>query len=169
MSPPLVQAMGKVTTTLTITNRADEILAERGLMPADQVRKVQLDEVLVDTGAMSLSLPSNVIKQLGLSPLREVLASTAAGYQRTTLYQDAKISLLGRDGVFQCLELPGGENPLLCVVPMEELGVEIDLQRQEVRLLPMEPGNSYFLAYGHKLYKADGSGPDELEGKVGQS
>jgi clan AA aspartic protease len=161
--------MGKVTTQLTITNRADEILAERGLMPAEQVRKVTLDEVLVDTGAMSLSLPSNVIQQLGLSPLREVLASTAAGYQRTTLYQDAKISLLGRDGVFQCLELPGGENPLLGVVPMEELGVEIDLQKQEVKLLPMEPGNSYFLAYGHTLYKADGSGPDELEGKVGQS
>jgi clan AA aspartic protease len=139
--------MGKVTTTLTITNRADEVLAERGLMPADQIRRVTLKQVLVDTGATVLSLPSDVIKELGLAPLKEVLTSTAAGYQHTTVYQDAKVSLMGREGVFQALQLPGGENPLLGVIPMEELGVEIDLQKQELRLLPMEPGNTYYLTY----------------------
>jgi hypothetical protein len=30
---------------------------------------------------------------------------------------------------------------------MEELGVEIDLQKQELRLLPMEVGNTYYLTY----------------------
>lgn len=148
--------MGQVRTQLTIVNRLDEGLAERGVIPADQVRKMTLD-VLAATGAMMLSLPTHVIEQLGLSPLKEVLASTAAGYQRTRVFQDAKVSIGDRVGVFQCLELPGGDNPLLGVIPMEELGLELDLQKQELRMLPMVPGNSYLLAYGHTLHNLDGT------------
>jgi len=147
--------MGKVTTQLTLINRGDEVLVERGLLPSDQVRTITLDNVLVDTGATTLCLPKEVIDELGLAPLKEVLTSTAAGYQRTRVYQDAKVSLLGRVGVFQALELPGGENPLLGVIPMEELGVEPDLQKQELKLLPMEPGNTYYMAYGHKIHELD--------------
>lgn len=106
---------------------------------------------------MMLSLPIRVIEQLGLSPLKEVLASTAADYQRTRVFQDAKVSIGDRVGVFQCLELPGGDNPLLGVIPMEELGLELDLQKQELRMLPMVLGDSYLLAYGHTLHNLDGS------------
>ncbi|MCI0525742.1 MAG: aspartyl protease family protein [Acidobacteria bacterium] len=147
--------MGKVITQLTITNRLDEGMAERGLMPADEVRTITLDNVLVDTGATTLCLPIDVIDKLGLAPLKEVLTSTAAGYQRARVFQDAKISLMGRVGVFQALELPGGEHPLLGVIPLEELGIEPDLQKQELKLLPMEPGNTYYMAYGHKIHELD--------------
>jgi clan AA aspartic protease len=142
-----------------VTNRADEIRAEDGTIKLDDIRKVTLTDVLVDTGAMTLNLPTDIIKQLGLAPLKRVLAATAAGYQHATVYQDAKVSLLGREGVFQCLELPGGDHPLLGVIPMEELGVEIDLQKQELRLLPMKPGNTYYLAYGCAA-ETDGSEPE---------
>lgn len=147
--------MGKVPTTLTITNRADEVRAADGTISADEIRRVTLNEVLVDTGATVLSLPRPIIEQLGLAPLKQVLTSTAAGYQHATVYQDAKVSLQGREGVFQALELPGGENPLLGVIPMEELGVEIDLQKQELRLLPMEVGNTYYLTYGYKILEEE--------------
>jgi len=147
--------MGKVITQLTITNRLDEGMAERGLLPVEQVRTITLDNVLVDTRATTLCLPIEVIDKLGLAPLKEVLTSTAAGYQRARVFQDAKISLMGRVGVFQAMELPGGENPLLGVIPMEELGIEPDLQKQELKLLPMEPGNTYYMAYGHKIHELD--------------
>jgi predicted aspartyl protease len=160
--------MGQVRTQITITNRLDEALAEKGIIPAGQVRTVTLNSVLADSGAMMLSLPIKIIEQLGLAPLKEVLASTAAGYQRTRVFQDAKVSIGDRVGVFQCLELPGGDNPLLGVIPMEELGLELDLQKQELKLLPMEPGNSYLLAYGHTLHNFDGSPLDENEMRVSQ-
>ncbi len=51
------QDMGKVFTTLTIINRADQILAEAGVKTADQVRSLTLENVLVDTGATTLCLP----------------------------------------------------------------------------------------------------------------
>ncbi|MBL8190564.1 MAG: aspartyl protease family protein [Acidobacteria bacterium] len=160
--------MGQVHTQMTIVNRADEVRAIDGTISPDQIRKVTLTNVLADSGAMMLSLPIRVIEQLGLAPLKEVLASTAAGYQRTRVFQDAKVSIGDRVGVFQCLELPGGDNPLLGVIPMEELGLELDLQKQELKLLPMEPGNSYLLAYGHSIHNLEGAPLDVSEMRESQ-
>ncbi|MGL5064822.1 MAG: hypothetical protein ACRC62_32990 [Microcoleus sp.] len=53
--------MGQVLTTITVTNRIDLVLAERGFISAKEVRSVVLDKVLVDTGATLLSLPASTI------------------------------------------------------------------------------------------------------------
>ena len=155
--------MGQVFTPITITNRADEIRATDGTIAADQVRQLTLDKVLADSGATTLSLPKALIEQLGLEPLKEVLTRTAAGYKRSIVYQDAKLMIGDRIGVFQCLELPGGDDPLLGVIPMEELGVEPDLQKHELRFLPMVPGDTYYMAYGHTLFNLDGTPLDDDE------
>jgi len=141
------ETMGRITTQLTITNRADQIRAEDGTISPDAVRSVTLDDVLVDTGATTLCLPRDTIAALGLRLLREAVAETATGSTTMRIFQDAKISLLGREGTFECVELPEGRPPLLGVVPLEMLGAELDLQKQELRLLPMTPGQSYFMLY----------------------
>ena len=143
MMPVTNESMGKITTTLTITNRADQTLAVRGFIPADQVRSVTLDQVLVDTGATTLCLPARVIADLGLELLREVDVEAAAGIGKARIFQDAKISLMEREGTFECLELPGGQAPLLGVIPLEALGIELDLQRQQLKLLPISPTQTY--------------------------
>ena len=38
---------------------------ERGLIPADQVRRITVTDALVDTGSTLLALPSRLIRQLG--------------------------------------------------------------------------------------------------------
>ena len=141
------EKMGTITTRRTITNRLEQGLASRGVIQPDAVRSVTLENVIVDTGATTLCLPSDTIAALGLELLREVVAETATGSMALRLYQDAKISLLGREGTFECVELPEGRDSLLGVVPLEMLGAELDLQKQELRLLPMTPGHSYFLLY----------------------
>ena len=50
--------MGRVTATITITNHIDEVLGERGFIPAEQIRCITIDNVLVDTGATPLCKPS---------------------------------------------------------------------------------------------------------------
>lgn len=135
--------MGKITTTLVVTNHADEILASRGFIPPEQVRSFTLNHVLVDTGATTLCLPSQVIAQLGLTLLKQVDVETANGLSQTCIFEDAKISLLGREGTFECLELPGGRDPLLGVIPLEALGIELDLKNQKLNLLPIGPNRSY--------------------------
>ncbi|NJL68210.1 MAG: aspartyl protease [Microcoleus sp. SM1_3_4] len=136
-------SMGKITTTLTVTNRADQNVADRGFMPPDQIRSVTLDNVLVDTGATTLCLPPQIIAQLGLSLLKEVDVETANGIGKARIFQDAKISLVGREGTFECLELPGGMNPLLGVIPLEALGIELDLKNQRLIVLPISPTQTY--------------------------
>jgi predicted aspartyl protease len=136
-------AMGKILTTITITNRIDEAKAEEGLLSPEKVRSVTLKNVLVDTGATTLCLPSAEVKRLGLKLLREVDVSTASGVSKARIFQDAKISLCGREGTFECLELPGGQDALIGVIPLEALGLEPDLQNQTLRVLPTESWDTY--------------------------
>ncbi|MEG4321753.1 MULTISPECIES: aspartyl protease [unclassified Microcoleus] len=135
--------MGKIITTLTITNRADQILATRGMITPDEVRSLTLDNVLIDTGVTTLCLPKSDLAQLGLEILKEVDVETANGIGKAIIFQDAKISLLGREGTFECLELPGGGSPLLGVIPLEALGIELDLQNQQLKVLPISPTETY--------------------------
>lgn len=137
------KVMGKVHTKVTIINRADQILAQKGVITEDQVRSVTLDQVLVDTGATTLCLPPEIISQLGLELLKEVNVSTATGITTARIYQDAKICLYGREGTFECLELPVGGDPLLGVIPLEMLGLEPDLKNQSLRVLPTESVDTY--------------------------
>ena len=141
------ETMGRITTQITITNGADQIRVEDGTISPDAVRVVTLDDVLVDTGATTLCLPADVIARLGLRLLREVGAETATGSTTVRLFRDAAVSLMGREGTFDCVELPEGRAPLLGVIPLEFLGAELDLQKQALRLLPMTPGQSYLLVY----------------------
>ncbi|HAT13635.1 MAG TPA: aspartyl protease [Microcoleaceae bacterium UBA11344] len=136
--------MGKVTTTLTILNLIDQADAERGMIPIEQIRYVTLENVLVDTGATTLCLPKDVIARLGLRILKQVVVETATGISEARIFQDAKISLCGREGTFECLELPEGKTPLLGVIPMESLGIEVDLKNQRLKVLPEGPTETYW-------------------------
>ena len=135
--------MGKITTTLTITNRIDQANAVQKIISPEQVRSITLDNVLIDTGATTLCLSAEVIATLGLDLLKEVTVETAAGINQARIFQDAKISLMGREGTFECLELPGGSNALLGVIPLEALGIELDLKNQQLVTLPISPLETY--------------------------
>jgi predicted aspartyl protease len=136
--------IGKVIATLVITNRIDEAKAEDGLMPIEQVRSVTLQNVLVDRGATTLCLPKDVIARLGLRILKQVVVETATGINKARIFQDASISLCGREGTFDCVELPEGKTPLLGKIPMEALGIEIDLKNQRLKVLPDGPTETYW-------------------------
>lgn len=136
-------SMGKVVTSLTVTNRADQILAARSAIAPEQVRSITLENVLVDTGATTLCLPADAIAKLGLEILKEVDVSTATGISKARIFQDAKISLCDREGTFECLELPGGRDALIGVIPLEALGLELDLKHRRLKVLPTESSDTY--------------------------
>jgi hypothetical protein len=138
--------MGQVLTTITVTNRIDLVMAERGFISAEEVRSVMLDKVIVDTGATLLSLPASIISQLGLRQVGERNVETSAGIRKGRIFADAQIIVEGREGRFDCLELPEGVSAvLLGVIPMEELGLEPDLKNQRLRVLPMNEEQTYLM------------------------
>lgn len=137
--------MGKVTTTITITSQTDRTLAERGFIQPEQIRSVTLHNVLVDTGATRLCLPKNIILDLGLPLQGEADVKIATGVQKVRVFQMLHLSVEGREGIFNCIELPEGSDPLLGLIPLEDLGLEPDLHNQKLRILPLEGKDTYLM------------------------
>ncbi|MEG4075846.1 aspartyl protease [Microcoleus sp. Pol14C2] len=138
--------MGQVITTITVTNFIDLVMAERGFIAAEEVRSVILDNVVVDTGATLLSLPAPIISQLSLRQVGERDVETSAGIKKGRIFAGAQIIVEGREGRFDCLELPEGVSAvLLGVIPMEELGLEPDLKNRRLRVLPMNNQQTYLM------------------------
>lgn len=138
--------VGQVNVSITVTNHIDQILAERGFIAADEVRTVTLDNVLVDTGATMLCLPTAVVEQLGLPFKGKAIVNTAAGKRTVRVLKEANLLIGDRRSTFDCLELTEIDQPLLGVVPMESLGLEPDLQNQTLRALPATEGETYLYA-----------------------
>ncbi len=135
--------MGQVIITLNATNRIDKMLQMRGFITPEEVRSVTLTDVLVDTGATLLCLPSSVITQLGLVQGGEARVETSAGVQQGRIFRDVDLNIEGRQGTFDCLELTEVSYALLGVTPMQILGLEPDLKNHKLRLLPMNSEQSY--------------------------
>jgi predicted aspartyl protease len=135
--------MGKVMTTITVINYVDQVLAERGFIQSEEVRSITLNDVIVDTGATMLCLPSSVIERLGLKSLGTIGTKTAMGEGTARLFKGVTLKVEGREGTFDCVELPDGVEALLGVIPQEQLGLEPDLQNQRLRVLPNTPKDSY--------------------------
>ena len=145
---PNLQAkqMGQVITTITVTNFIDLVMAERGFIAAEEVRSVTLDKVVVDTGATLLSVPAPIISQLSLKQVGERDVETSAGIKKGRIFAGAQIIVEGREGRFDCLELPEGVSAvLLGVIPMEELGLEPDFKNRRLRVLPMNNQQTYLM------------------------
>ena len=135
--------MGRVTATITVTNHIDEILGERGFIPTEEIRSITIDNVLVDTGATRLCLPADIISQLGLTLVGEIQGNTAIGARQFRLFKDVSLAVAGREGRYDCVEIPAGEEPLLGLIPLEDLGLEPDLRNQRLIVLPAEGTQSY--------------------------
>jgi len=75
----ITEDMGKIYTSITVINRADQIRAEDGMIAPEQIRSLTLENVLVDTGATTLCLVPEVVSRLGLQLLKEVDVATAKG------------------------------------------------------------------------------------------
>ena len=61
-----ILTMGKVVVSARIENLQDTYDAEKGTLPAGEVRCVEVSDALVDTGATLLSIPRRLVAQLGL-------------------------------------------------------------------------------------------------------
>lgn len=142
MSVTTSKEMG-ITVTITVTNFVDEILATRKFIPAEQVRSLTLNNVLIDTGATRLCLPEEIVTQLGLTLAGDIDVKTAVGVRKVRVFEGVKLSVEGREGTFNCVELPGGADPLLGLIPLEDLGLEPDLKNQRLRVLPAEGKDTY--------------------------
>lgn len=68
---------------------------------------------------------------------------TAAGIRKVRVFRDVNLFVEGREGTYDCVELPGSEDSLLGLILLEDLGLELDLKNQRLKLLPAEGKDTY--------------------------
>lgn len=124
--------MGKVLVAARIENLEDLFNAERGLIPDEQVRRVDIPDALVDTGATGLLLPSRMIEELGLHPLHTRQARGLGGPVPMRMYRAVRLTIQGRDCAIDVGELPNDFPVLVGQVPLEMLDWVIDPKGQRL-------------------------------------
>ena len=83
-------------TKVKLTNFTDMQMAERGLIPRESVRHVEID-ALADTGAIAMAIPADVAEELGASVVRHDTVRVADGRVLPVDYVGALwIEVLGR-------------------------------------------------------------------------
>ena len=122
--------MGKVVAKIKLTNYLDLEL-KRLKLRREKPRAVQTD-ALVDTGATRLYLKRSVIKALGLRKEGEVVSKTTNGTRRRSVYQAARLELMGRHGTFEVVELDDDVPNLLGQIPLEYLDLVVDPKGQKL-------------------------------------
>ncbi len=118
--------MGQVTVRATIENAYDLRDAQRGLLSADLVRRLEVPDALVDTGATTLSVPKRLIEQLGLTPFRACRVRTSTGPQTVQVYGAARLTIEERDCLVDVIEVSDDCPVLIGQVPLELLDFVID-------------------------------------------
>lgn len=139
--------MGRVVVSAVVENLGDLIKVYEGTLSSDAVRKVEIDEALVDTGATTLCLPTSVINQLGLIPFGERNSMLSQGRRLTRIFGTVKLTVQGRDCNVDVMELPDGVPALIGQIPLEILDFVVDPPGRRLIGNPAHGGEQMLEAY----------------------
>jgi predicted aspartyl protease len=117
------------TTELELANLKDLFLSEAGVIPEEEVRRLRVEDALVDTGATRLSLPKPLIDQLGLAPVGSARTLTANGIASRTIYSAVEFTVLERKGNIQVTDLPANAPVLVGHIVLEMLDLCVDIRK----------------------------------------
>ena len=124
--------MRKVLVTAKIENLDDLFGVGKGLLTEDRVRRVEVTDALVDTGATGLLLPSRLIAQLGLEPLHVRPSRTLGGPVPLQMYRAVRLTVQGRDCISDVGEIPDEFPIVIGQVPLELMDWVVDLTGQRL-------------------------------------
>lgn len=131
--------MGEIRTIVHLENRDDKALSEAGYLPAKKVRHIKID-VLVDTGAVMILLPQEVVEKLGLKVFdkRVVLLAneTTIEMKRAGYFM---VKVCGREMVSDCLVGPPLSEPLIGQIVLENLDLVLNPGRKTITVNPASP------------------------------
>ena len=117
------------TTEIKLANLSDLFLVQVGAMDAEDVRRLTVEDALVDTGATGLCLPTSLIERLGLTPIEKRTARTAAGIVERTVYSEVEYTMLDRTYSIRVTNLPEGSPVLVGHMLLEQLDLCVDMKR----------------------------------------
>ena len=118
--------MGRVLVEATVENLKDLWDADRGMLQTNEVRRVVIPDALVDTGATTLSLPTKLIRELGLTRRGTKRVRTSGGDQDAAIYDAVRLTIQGRECTVDVMEVRNSVPALIGQIPLEFLDFVID-------------------------------------------
>lgn len=122
--------MGRVSVAAVLESVEDLYRVRRGDLADADVRRVEVADTLVDTGATTLSLPGAMIRSLGLLPIRARRVLTTAGVREVATFGAVRLTVNGRDCVCDVTEIDDACPVLIGQVPLELMDFVVDPGRR---------------------------------------
>ncbi|MBI3554272.1 MAG: aspartyl protease family protein [Elusimicrobia bacterium] len=131
--------MGEIRVKVRLENERDIFEFERGRIGKKKVRTAEIDAI-VDTGAVMILLPRDLVKRLGLRKFDKTTVALA-DEQRIELDRVGPLSLSigNRRMVTDCLVGPPGCEPLIGQLVLESLDLIPDPARRTLTPRPESP------------------------------
>ena len=131
--------MGLVYADITLINGEDIILAKRHIIGLEEIKQMNV-QMLVDTGAYNLCINEEIQEQLQFPVVEKRKAETADGrIIECDVVDNVQVRFKNRATTCRAMVLPGNCEPLLGVIPLEDMDVLIHPQRQELIVNPDHP------------------------------
>lgn len=131
--------MGEVIVELKLENAVDRENAISGLIQEENVRSAQVRAV-VDTGAVMLVLPQDLVAALGVRERRKVIVTYADERKEARPLAGPILVHVGkRETNVDCIVGPPGSEALFGQIPIEAMDLIVDCVKREVTPRPESP------------------------------
>ena len=131
--------MGEIVASVDLENTADRNIVDAGLRDESTIRRTTVDGV-VDTGAVMLVLPENVVGRLGLETQRHVVVTYADERKETRpVAGPVTVRIGNRFMISECVVGPPLSEPLIGQIVLEALDLVADCTNRTVAPRPESP------------------------------
>ena len=131
--------MGEIVASMKLENTEDRGVVRRGLSDESTIRRATVEGV-VDTGAVMLMLPEDVVGRLGLATQSEVVVTYANEYRETRQVAGPVTVQIGdRVTNADCVVGPPSSEPLIGQIVLEALDLVADCRNQTLGPRPESP------------------------------
>jgi hypothetical protein len=144
--------MDRVLTEATIENLGDLWEAERGYPSAHKPRRVTVPDAVVDERVTLLSLPTRLIRQLGLEKTGSKRVTSSAGPTEAAMYEAGmyeavRLTIQGRSCTMDVMEVPDDVPVLIGQIPILHLDFVIDSRSRTLIGNPAHGGEHMYELY----------------------
>ena len=131
--------MGLVHAYVILINGDDLALSRRYIIGEEEIRQMPV-KMLVDTGSFNLCINEEIQAQMQFPVVEKRKALTADGrILECDMVSNVEVRFKNRATTCRAMVLPGDCEPLLGAIPLEDMDVLIDPQRQELIVNPDHP------------------------------
>ena len=131
--------MGEIIAKIELENYLDKVLCEDNKLKKSEIRSFKMN-ALVDTGAVMLMLPQDVVEKLGLRTIRTAVVTYAdERKEERQIAGGLFLRICDRETVSTCIIGPPNSEALIGQIVMEELDLMPDPKRRKLEPRPESP------------------------------